>query len=219
MTLIKTWDIDYLDKFPVYTIFILLLIISANFLSQLFPCRFQEELKNNIYLKHLFAFMTLFFFVIITAPLEEKPIDHLFGKSILIYIWFLLFIRTSYPFFLLLLGIFIVIYFFVLKKTYYTELYKNKEKDKNNKKDNFENISDQQQKNIDIDFYDSINHYLLIFSILITILGFFIYLGEVKHLKKNKFNFIKFIFGHPDCGIEPSKLTPLQALNYAFTKF
>lgn len=48
---------------PVYPIFILLLIISANYLADLFPCRLRELLENNIYVKHLFGYLTLLFFV------------------------------------------------------------------------------------------------------------------------------------------------------------
>ena len=42
-----------LDNIPIYAIFILILIISANFLAQLFPCRLQKLLSTNIYITPL----------------------------------------------------------------------------------------------------------------------------------------------------------------------
>ena len=41
-------------------VFIFTLIISGNFLAQLFPCKIQEALTENIYIKHIFGFFTLF---------------------------------------------------------------------------------------------------------------------------------------------------------------
>ena len=38
---------------PFYTIFILILIISANFLGSTFPCRVQKLLSENVYIKHI----------------------------------------------------------------------------------------------------------------------------------------------------------------------
>ncbi len=201
-------DIDYLDKIPVYSIFILMLIISANFLKELFPCKFQHSLEHNIYLKHLFGFLTLLFFVVLTAPMEEKPFDNIFIKSVGIYIWFILFIRCTYPIFISLFIIFVIMYIVVLKKTYYKELFEKKKTEK-------QKIED------DLNFYDSINHYLLIFAFLLTLIGFFIYLGEVKYTYRKKknftfFEFLHFILGKPPCEYEPEIITPLKALNYVF---
>jgi hypothetical protein len=49
-------------------LFALLVIISGNFLAELFPFEVREILNKNIYVKHLFAFLTLFFFVYLTMP-------------------------------------------------------------------------------------------------------------------------------------------------------
>ena len=54
-------------------LFIFVLIISGNFLADLFPCHIQNLMKNNIYMKHLFGFMILYFLTILTFP-ELKSI-------------------------------------------------------------------------------------------------------------------------------------------------
>ena len=70
-------------------LFALLIIISGNFLGELFPKQVRNVLKNNVYMKHVFAFMTLVFFVFLTMP-EIK----LQGVSIVFVIYFL-FLMTS----------------------------------------------------------------------------------------------------------------------------
>ena len=100
-------------------------------------------------------------------------------------------------------------YIVVLKKSYYKELF-----DKKNK-----NI-DKQKMDDDLNFYDSLNHYLLIFAAVLTIVGFLIYLGEIKYTyrKQKKFTileFLHFILGKPPCEYEPEIITPFKALKYA----
>ncbi len=49
-------------------LFALLVIISGNFLGDLFPKNVRKVLETNVYMKHVFAFMTLVFFVFLTMP-------------------------------------------------------------------------------------------------------------------------------------------------------
>ena len=57
---------DYQYGRSAMAIFIFLLIISGNYLGNLFPCKVQEQFENNIYLKHFLGYFTLLFFVILT---------------------------------------------------------------------------------------------------------------------------------------------------------
>ena len=58
----------------IFTIFIFILIISGNFLA-LVPCKLQDELNNNMYVKHLFGLFTMIFFVTLAAPVKDKTIS------------------------------------------------------------------------------------------------------------------------------------------------
>ena len=196
--------IEYnLDKYPIYSIFILILIISANFLTQLFPCRLQKILTQNIYIKHMFAFLSLTFFVVLTAPLDDKSLKNIFYKSFILYILFILMMRTDKYFFIIILLLIALVYIFVLKENEYKSiLEKNNlnEKEKNEIKNNIMNIK-------------QINEYLFYIVIIITIIGFLLYLGEKKYEKKNKFCFSSFFFGQYECKYEKDNISYKKALN------
>ena len=49
-------DLFQIDSISIYSIFILFLIISTNYLGELFPCRVQKLLSQNVYLKHIFGY-------------------------------------------------------------------------------------------------------------------------------------------------------------------
>lgn len=122
---------------PIYSIFILFLIIASNYIGELFPCRVQSLLDTNIYLKHFIAFLTLLFFVVLTDPYQEYRFSKIFTDSIKLYILFLLFINTNRNFFVISLIIAGILYICALiKKDYITkkELLKNENNEKDEKK-------------------------------------------------------------------------------------
>jgi hypothetical protein len=182
-----------LDKIPVYTIFVLILIISANFLAQLFPCRLQKLLNNNIYIKHLFSFLTLLFFVVLTAPLDDKSLQNIFYKSLTLYVWFILIMRTDPYIFILLLLVIAFIYILVLKENELKADVENENKQKNSNQEKINKI------NQEITFIKNINQKLLYTSIILTIIGFLLYMGEKKCEYKKDFCYLTFIFGKPSC--------------------
>jgi hypothetical protein len=72
------------------SIFGLYLIISANILLPLFGCQLRKLLLENQWVKHLFGFFTLYFFIILTnQKLNIEPI-YTFLLTIAIYILFIL---------------------------------------------------------------------------------------------------------------------------------
>ena len=73
----------------IFTIFIFILIISGNFLA-LVPCKLQDELNNNMYVKHLFGLFTMIFFVTLAAPVKDKTISAVTLNSFLLYLLFIL---------------------------------------------------------------------------------------------------------------------------------
>ncbi len=202
-----------LDKMPIYTIFVLILIISANFLAQLFPCRLQKLLNENIYIKHLFSFLTLLFFVVLTAPLDDKSLGNIFNKSLILYVWFILMMRTDPYIFIILLLVIAIIYILVLKEN---ELKANIEnlnkesKEKDNNEKNIENLNNQ------INYIQNINQKLLYVTIILTIFGFILYMGEKKCEYKKDFCYIKFIFGRPTCKNKSPPINYKKAISCIF---
>ena len=152
-------------------IFIFVLIISGNYLGELFPCKVQQIFKNNMYVKHTLGFLTLLFFVTLTIP-EVKQQDNFISFTILIYIWFILMTKCYYTIWFLVFGMIGILYLL--------QIYKN-------------------EKNEKVEIVNNIEKTLIISSFIMTIIGFFIYMGIKKREYKDKFRYLNFIFGPPDC--------------------
>jgi len=188
--------ITFLEQdIPLYTIFILILIISANFLGQLFPCKIQRILDCNIYIKHIFSFLTLMFFVILSAPIGgSMKVNDILIKGFILYILFIILTKTNHIVFLIIIILLGVLYLLVLKI--------NEIKDSNNKE-----LEDR---------LNVIYNYISYLILILLIIGFLMYMGEKKIEFKNKFEYSKFIFGIPYCrGVSP-KVSFLKSLKYAF---
>ena len=193
------------DKLPLYSIFILFLIISASFITELFPCKLRKVLSNNIYIKHFFAFLTMIFFVVLTAPIKDNNILTIIQKSFLVYIIFIFTIKTNYKFFITIIILCAILYILIIKK--------------NEIKNNNENEKNEEEKKKLINLSNNIilvNNIISITVLILIIIGFLIYYGEKKHEYKKKFNFIIFLFGKPDCSYKNSKITMINSLKYAF---
>lgn len=88
-------------------LFALLVIISGNFLGDLFPLDVQKILAENVYVKHIFSFLTLFFFVYLTMPdiRHQGP-----GVVFIIYIIFLMSAKLPAAVWFTLVGLITILY-------------------------------------------------------------------------------------------------------------
>lgn len=183
---------------PIWNIFVLFLIIAANYLGELFPCRVQNLLESNIYLKHIIAFLTLSFFVILTDTTSNYKSNEIFSISFTLYILFIILARNNKVFFLINLVILAILYVMKLQLTDY-------------------------EKNVDEKSNDIFYERLLILEKVLTLIffvllicGFLIYMGEKKIEYKNKFNFITFFFGKPSCKLNSPTINYVEAFLAAF---
>ncbi len=176
---------DFNTQFPIKGIIVFYLLIVANFLAPLFNCRLQDVLLNNMYLKHVFGFITLFFFVVFVEPEHsDKSFKYQLAMAIGIYLWFILTTRMEIHAFALFIVVLFLLYLFNI---YY---------DKNNTAE-----SEEEKKLIK----ERVNRYGLIFGIIVTLLGFTSYVGQKKIEYGNTFTWHKFFLGAPSCkGKSPS---------------
>ena len=86
------------------SIFVFVLILSGNYLGELFPCRVQSLFSNSMFVKHALGFLTLLFFVTLTIP-EIKKQPYLIGNTSLIYLWFIVMSKCYYTIWFLIFGI------------------------------------------------------------------------------------------------------------------
>lgn len=113
---------------PLYMVFVLYLVISSNFLAQLFSCRLRHMLDQSMVAKHVVGYMTLLFFVVLSSGM---PATDAILNSLIIYAVFWVSTRMSLEFFV----VFIIMSFAL----YIMELYQ-KEKHDNQRLDDAQNI-------------------------------------------------------------------------------
>ena len=193
-------------------IFIFLLIISGNYLGNLFPCRIQELFEKSIWFKHFLGYFSLVFFVLITMPLDVKDVEinennedennennedsnfqTLLISSFLLYIFFLILSNTPSNVWLIVFITCSIIYLLELKK----EDYKNK-------------------NNHSITNINQIQYILGCFILLTTFFGFLVYMGEKKIEYKKKFNYITFIFAATECKGYTYKKNTISSIKHVF---
>jgi len=173
--------------------------------------------------------MTLVFFVVLTSPVKSKKIFDIMKMSIFLYAFFLVLIKTDFPFFITILGIISVIYIFVLRKTEIAEEIieiKNKSKEheggggKSEAKElETENIIKTKQH--EYDKIVTIDNGLFISIIPILITGFVIYIGKKKIQYKGNFDFVKLMVGTTTCNAklvetQTNKISAVKAIGALF---
>jgi hypothetical protein len=161
--------------------FIMYLIISANFLVSLFPCQVQYQFRHNMLIKHLFGFLTVFFFISLADNsnyISENPTERL-AFAALIYLWFLLTSKMSLTFWSLLV--------FVVGVIYIIQIYKEFEMSRLNR--------DESR----IEKFAQLQNALGIVAVITTVLGFVSYMGEKRFEYGERFSFGSFISGLPTC--------------------
>lgn len=197
---------DVYTNLPLYAVFILVLIITSAYFEHLFPCHFQRLLKNNIYVKHFFGFLTLLFFVVLLLPTENKSLYHIFQISIPLYVWFIIFTRTSLYFFVTILVLLAVTYLVYLHIMDIKEI-------NNSEIDTYR----KSLLNDEINMCEKINRMFYILVTVLTVMGWLLYMGEKKYQFRKSFSYWTFLFGDTKCPANSSSEIPfLTSLKYIF---
>tara|TARA_B110000438_G_C15678242_1_gene591188 strand:- start:370 stop:948 length:579 start_codon:yes stop_codon:yes gene_type:complete len=169
--------INLIDFAPnLIAIFIFVLVVSGNYLGELFPCQVQRIFANSMVVKHALGFMTLLFFVVLTIP-EMREQENMLGYTGLVYIWFIMMAKCYYTLWFVVFGIVGIIY---ILQMYERGL---KDEEKEEKKEMIEEGK----------------KYLSGLTLVLTVVGFLMYMGAKKLEYKDKFKYITFLFGKPNC--------------------
>ena len=204
----------------IFCIFIFILIVSANFLAEIFPCRLQNVLLNNMFIKHVFGLFTMIFFVVLSSDLKNKNIFNVVNNSVFLYILFILISKCHvYAFYvvLLLLGLTYIIHIVKREEIEKQESYVNDSKKESNENDSKkESNENDSKKEIPSTTYDTMIYVLYILIIIFTILGVLLYLGEKKIEYNTKFDYFTFFIGKPLCSWKDTNVTFIEAFKNAF---
>lgn len=174
------------ENIPYEAFFAIYLIIACNYIGEIFGCKFRKILQDNMYVKHIFAYLTFLFLVILTSIDNTKTKDDLIIYilySIIFYLWFILTTSTYIWITVLILILFFIMYIIKLR---------------------IKNIENTKEKEEEQKRLIKTNNIILIISLLITILGVlhYMYLKYNELNKRNqvkKFSLITFFLGKVKC--------------------
>ena len=187
------------------SVFVVLLIISGNFLGELMPCRVRKELSENMWLKHFFGYLTLVFFAVLTV-FKNSNINVLI-LSFIIYLYFLLLSKTNWRFWMAVVFLLGVAYFIYVWKTsvYDVMLEKN------------DIIYINSNKDLKM-IADTIQNVSVILAFILTIIGVIVYLGNKKREYGKDFSYTYFYLGKPECKGKSPSFSIIEDFYYAFGK-
>ena len=191
-----------------FFIFNFVLIISANFLAEIFPCNLQDKLRNNMLFKHMFGLFTMIFFVRLSASStnngndEQNSLKSIFKNSLFLYLFFILFSKCNIYFFYLI--------FILIGITYIIKIIRDEDNNKNMKD---QDVINRQEK------YNNLIYKMYILICILTVVGMIVYMGEKKNEYKKDFNYFTFFIGQQECMHKSPNINVIQALKGHFTKY
>ena len=167
-----------INKKTIQALFLFIFILLGKHISELLACSITNIINTHFIVKHFIGFFILYTTIISLET--NKSLGKLFINSFLIYIWFIITVKTTRR-----INISIII---LLLITYFVYLYNEKLKKNKNNKNN---------KNL-IKILDLYEKYIIHILIFLSILGFIIYIGEKKLDYGKNFNWITFLFYRTD---------------------
>ena len=160
--------------------FFLLLIISSGFVGDILNCKYQRAIVNNIYMKHLVAFLTLYFLNSNLFTDEDHPFNKLLNCMIL-YIIFVIIMRLNLTFTGIVLFLIFIIHLLHQHYIFYRE--------NPDKTENYKLV-------IKLHYFIRL---ISIITLIIAIIGLVINIKERKKEYGKDFNLNKFILGNLKC--------------------
>lgn len=169
---------------PLYMVFVLYLVISSNFLAQLFSCRLRHLLDESMIAKHVAGYMTLLFFVVLSSGV---PATDAILSSLVIYVVFWLSTRMSLEYF--------VVFIVMACALYIMELYQKEQAEPDKR------LQDAQAV-------------IQALMVVVLLLGFVFYMVEKMIEYKQRFSFRTFMLGKPECRGKSPSVSHRQAFEF-----
>ena len=169
-------------------IFLLLIIVAGNFVSETFSCKVRTHIENNMYLKNLILLLIVYFTINYTSNVTVPNPIETFKETILIWIMFTMFSKMKLIYMFIATIILLIIY--VL----------------NNFRKYHKSIAVHDRKQSTLDKHDTLDKQLLnlqtilvFFGVMILIVGCLLYTIDKKKEYGKHFRVLTFIFGVKKC--------------------
>lgn len=178
-----------------FSLFVLYLVISSNFLAPLFSCRLREFIEGSMVVRHVLGFLTLTFFVVVASKTKPLTFTQVMGLSGFFYTWFILSTRMHLHFWFIVISLVGAIYLIHLYQSDLTS----------------DTPTEEQQEQ-----FNMVKQILAITGGVVTLIGFLSYFGEKKIEYGSAFKFEKFLLGAPSCRSKTPKVGFFDSLRGAF---
>lgn len=174
-------------------IFLIFVVISSGYITQILSCQMKHLLKNNLYVRHIIGIIMIFVFIMLEGgwDFDKKRQDKIAndwssGNTVNTFIYalgiYVLFLLSSKSQLIPNLLFFLFIFIIYMSNTYRSYLYKRKE------------ISEDTNKKILYAEYT-----LLGVSGIIFLYGLYDYIAYQKKMRENDFDWFKFFLGVTEC--------------------
>ncbi len=186
------------NDLDIKTIFILYLIVGANFLAPTFTCGFQYNLDKSPFLKHIIGFFTMLFFI--TLSNNEKTKDKFLyfkkvGITFILYTMFILSTRAEDSLF--------IVFMLLLTANFILNSYADS--------------LDPELYEKEINKYKKYSKYLTQLTIAVLVLSVIMYFGKKKLQNSRDIkNINTFLFENATCNLNKKKYSYFDLLKGAF---
>ena len=185
---------------PFFAIFLLFIYYLLDIIPIL-PCKIQHMMYSNLFYRHISCILIILFVVILGESVDKFNFINVLSKTAVIYFLILIIVKTHYAFFIIIFFMIAIANLISYKRNELTTLY--------HQKNNTDSIKYIKILNLIIKI-------LFVITIILIVIGVIIYYGQKRYEFKNKFNFIKFIFGIENCSFTNNKLSIINSIKYAF---
>jgi hypothetical protein len=176
-----------------FYIALIYLVISGNYLGNLFGCRVQQMFSQSVAMKHVLGLFTTYFLIILSTPPEDMNHKETLGFSLGIYTWFFFTTKMHVSFWIPMISIMLIAYgLYVFQK----QAVKNNEK---------------RDEHLEL-----VQTVCTVLGAIVTIVGVLTYYGEKKLEYKSNFTPYKFWAALPSCRGKTPTVPILKSLKAAF---
>lgn len=173
-----------IQVFHLFTSFLLVLIMTSNYMFNLLPCPFQKWMKKTMWLKHLFAFLTMVVFVIY-GTVHEFNVRRILLYTLLLYTYFVVLVKTDMRFFLATL---LLLFLSYLVYIYQEEKFPTSRDEKSPAPVPLQAV-----------YLDYTVRAINLVALLLTIVGCLVYMGQKKMTYGRGFRYVDFFLGKVGC--------------------
>lgn len=171
---------SYMKLDIIVGIFLLILAVSGNFLSETMGCQIQKLLSTNMIAKNIIIAMVIYFALGFASDETNPHPLYLMNQTIIIWVFFLIFNKMDMYFTIVVT---FLLFSILLCKDYISYYHGKNEKEYNEK----------------IAFLEDLSNKIIILTSLITIVGFLLYFRKQRSDYSDSFSYSKFILGSPKC--------------------